>query len=234
MVAKFRKKLNNISDLFACNIYPGWYKGPATNMYKEMEDWNKSGKNRGLGISEYGAGGSIYQHEESPQKVRPSGKWHPEEYQSLVHETTFQAITETSYVWGSFVWNMFDFSSHIRNEGDHPGRNDKGLVTFDRKVRKDAYFFYQANLSEVPMVHITSKRFTRRGTAEVSVKVYSNCDEVRLHLNGKDLGLMEKGKMNVFRYPKIKLIVNQNEIKVIGRKEAVQLEDNCEWSYTEW
>ncbi|MHA1745759.1 MAG: glycoside hydrolase family 2 TIM barrel-domain containing protein [Promethearchaeota archaeon] len=234
MVGKFRKKLNNVSDLLACNIYPGWYKGPATNMYKEMGDWNKCGKERGLGISEYGAGGSIYHHEESPQKVRPSGKWHPEEYQSLVHETTFQAITETPYVWGSFVWNMFDFSSHIRNEGDHPGRNDKGLVTFDRKVRKDAYFFYQANLSEVPMVHITSKRFTRRGTADVSVKVYSNCDEVRLHLNGEDLGLMEEGKMNVFRYPKIKLKANQNQIKVIGQKEAVQVEDSCEWSYIEW
>ncbi|MHA1675521.1 MAG: glycoside hydrolase family 2 TIM barrel-domain containing protein [Promethearchaeota archaeon] len=234
MVAKFRKKLNNVSDIFACNIYPGWYKGKATDIYEEMDAWNKCGNERGLGISEYGAGGSIYQHEEFPKKIAPVGKWHPEEYQSLVHEATFQAITETPYVWGSFVWNMFDFSSHIRNEGDHPGRNDKGLVTFDRKVRKDAYFFYQANLSEEPMVHITSKRFTRRGSPELAVKVYSNCDEIQLHLNGQDLGLMEKGKMNIFRYPKITLKANKNQIKVIGRKNSVKIEDNCEWSYIEW
>ena len=91
------------------------------------------------------------------------------------------------FVWGSFVWNMFDFASDGRKEGDHPGRNDKGLVTYDRKVKKDAFYWFKANWSPEPFVHVTGRRFSPRPKGPTDIKVYSNAAKVRLRVGGAPL-----------------------------------------------
>src|SRR5207249_211179 len=127
---------------------------------------NKHAKSPTLpfGISEYGAGASIQFHSD-----RPVAGDHTEEYQTLFHEAYFRALKTRPYLWGKILWVMFDFASSGRNEGDTPGRNDKGLVTYDRKTRKDAFYFYKANWTSDPFVYITSRRFTDRTTAATSI-----------------------------------------------------------------
>ena len=73
----------------------------------------------------------------------------------MVHETAWAAMKARPFVWGTFVWNMFDFAVSTRHEGGVPGRNDKGLVTYDRKIKKDAFYFYKANWSDEPVLYIT-------------------------------------------------------------------------------
>ena len=110
-----------------------------------------------------------------------------------MHEANWAAIKARPFVWGSFVWNMFDFTSYFRREGGVAGVNDKGLVTRDRKTKKDAFYFYQANWSEEPVLYITSRRFTERTNAVTDVKIYSNADQVELLLNGKSQGKRSDG-----------------------------------------
>ncbi len=129
-------------------------------------------------MSEYGAGANVTQHEQNPKQPVTTSQWHPEEWQAIVHETAWPAMKARPFVWGTFVWNMFDFAVSTRHEGGVPGRNDKGLVTYDRKTKKDAFYFYQANWSDEPMVYITSRRFTERTNAVTDVKIYSNAKEV--------------------------------------------------------
>ena len=113
-----------------------------------------------------------------------AGPFHPEEYQTLLHEVTWAQMATRPFLWGKFVWNMFDFAVDTRNEGDTAGRNDKGLVSYDRQTRKDAFYWYQANWSAEPMVHINGRRFEPRNTETVDIKVYSNASSVRLTVNG--------------------------------------------------
>ncbi|MCP4760503.1 MAG: glycoside hydrolase family 2 protein [archaeon] len=233
MAGKFRKKLNNVTDILGVNLYPGWYAKKAEDMGEIIKSWQKAGKNRGVGVSEYGAGASLSHHEWPLGKwgMRDSfGNWHPEERQAYVHEVTFRHLKESPFVWGTFVWNMFDFAVASRNEGDTPGRNDKGLVSYDRKVKKDAYFFYQANLTDNPMVHITSRRWTERSEANTRAKVYSNCDSVELKLNGGSLGNMQKGSMNVFILENLTLVPGENTVEVIATVDGKTFTDSCTWT----
>ena len=99
-----------------------------------------------IAISEYGAGASIYHQQDSLVQTSPGSWWHPENWQTEYHIQNWKIISERPYVWGSFVWNMFDFGAAHRTEGDRPGINDKGLVTHDRKVKKDAFYFYKGQI----------------------------------------------------------------------------------------
>src|SRR5206468_1594851 len=136
-----------------------------------------------LALTEYGAGASVYYHSEHPIKTD-----HTEEYQCLYHEAHWAVIQRHPELWGTFIWAMFDFSIDSRKEGDHAGRNDKGLVTYDRRTRKDAFYFYEANWSDEPVLHLTSKRFATRGSSAIVVKAYSNAPQVELRVNGASTG----------------------------------------------
>ena len=216
-------KLNQTADLLARNSYPGWY-----------------GKVGGLGdggfgaISEYGAGANILHHEQGRTKgPETKGQWHPEEWQATVHEKVYGSFAKDPLKWGSFVWNMFDFSADNRNEGAIPGRNDKGLVTYDRKVRKDAFFFYQANWrQDIPVVYITSRRDTPRKTATTPVKVYSNCADLQVLVNGKALP-PTKGDNGVFVWNDIPLNPGKNTIEATGSRNGKTERDACTWERIE-
>ncbi|RSM38255.1 beta-galactosidase [Amycolatopsis balhimycina DSM 5908] len=176
------------ADLTGYNRYYGWYVPGAANLGTWADDLHRADPGRRIAVSEYGAGASVRQHEQHPAPPVPGGHWHPEEYQAEVAETSWRAIEARPYLWGSFVWVMFDFASDGRNEGDRPGINDKGLVTGDRLTAKDAFYWYQANWSSRPVLHITSARDTVRTTATTDVKVYAGTAPVSLCVNGVPLG----------------------------------------------
>jgi beta-galactosidase len=212
-------KLNQIADLLAWNRYPGWY-GPLGGL---------GGGGFGA-ISEYGAGANILHHEQGRTKGPDTrGQWHPEEWQAIAHEKAYASFAKEPLKWGSFIWNMFDFSADNRNEGAIPGRNDKGLVTYDRKIRKDAFFFYQANWrQDIPVVYITSRRDTPRKTATTPVKVYSNCPDLKVTVNGNPLPPVT-GSNGVFVWNDIPLNPGKNTIEATGTRNGKTERDACTW-----
>ncbi len=222
--------VNGIPDAIAFNRYFGWYTATKDVWPDELDLLHTTLPDRAVGISEYGAGASVNQHEDHPT-TRPSlaGVWHPEEWQATVHEAAYAAITQRPWLWGTFVWAMFDFAADDRHEGELNGRNDKGLVTYDRQVRKDAFYFYKANWSPDPMVYITSRRFTPRGAGLVPLKVYSNCDTVELVLNGHSLGRRSNGN-HVMLWEQVPLPVGQVEVHAIGTRGDRTVTDACTWT----
>jgi beta-galactosidase len=131
--------LRSTTDVIGYNVYLGWYMGSPSDFPNYIDGLHQSLPGRPLAVSEHGAGASVQQHQSPPSKPDPGGSFHPGEWQSLFHETYWKAMKTRRYLWGKFVWNMFDFASDGRNEGDTPGRNDKGLVTYNRLTRKDAF-----------------------------------------------------------------------------------------------
>jgi beta-galactosidase len=131
------------------------------------------------------------------------------------------------FLWCKFVWNMFDFAVAGRNEGDTPGRNDKGLVTYDRVVRKDAFYFYKANWTTNPMVHITGHTFTHRLTNVITAKVYANCDSVELILDGMSQG-SHRNTNCIFTWP-VTLSDGSNHFQAVGYKGVIRVSDSATW-----
>jgi beta-galactosidase len=226
--------VGRISELLALNVYPGWYVETPSAMGSIIDRWNAFYGSRGIIISEYGAGASIHQHQQDFTQ-RAAGRaprdWHPEEWQTIVHEGNYAAIRSRPYVPASFLWSMFDFASAGRKEGDTPGVNDKGLVTRDRKIRKDAYYFYQANWTTKPMVYLTSRRDTDRSTAETPVKVYSNLPKVTLKVNGKSYGELTGSDLRVFVWKSVPLVEGENRIEAEAVSPGGVVRDSCTWTY---
>jgi beta-galactosidase len=211
------------TDAVASNVYFGWYDHEFADLAPFLADNHARRPNVAEGLSEYGAGGSVLQQEETPRRPVAPSRWHPEQYQALYHEAAWRQIEAAPWLWASFVWVGFDFPSSGRNEGDAPGINDKGLVTLDRKVRKDAYFWYQANWAKQPMVHITSGRVVRRTLADTEVKVYSNQPAVSLRVNGVDLG--ERPVEGHIARWQVRLAPGANRVEA----RAGTLADSVEW-----
>jgi beta-galactosidase len=216
------------TELNAFNKYFGWYNDTVEEFGPWLDAIHTKYPERRIGITEYGAGASINQHSENPvQEPAQSGHYHPEEYQNVFHETYWQALQARPFIWCKFVWNMFDFAVGGRNEGDTPGRNDKGLVTYDRQVRKDAFYFYKANWTTNPMVYITGHTFTNRLTNSITAKVYANCDSVELFVNGTSQGSTTSTNC-IFTWP-VTLSSGTNLVKAVGNKGDVQVSDALVW-----
>ncbi len=224
-------QMNRIPDLLGWNIYPGWYSGWGTkeDFGKSLDDRRHDSRSGGFCVSEYGAGANITQHEENPKQPTAGGQWHPEEWQALLHEAAWPAMKARPFVWGTFVWAMFDFAVSSRHEGGVQGRNDKGLVTYDRKTKKDAFYYYKANWTEEPMVYITSRRFTERTNAVTDVKIYANTPEVELLLNGNSMGKRTDGTNGVFVWKDVSLKPGENQVDARGNKDGKTVTDNCSW-----
>lgn len=172
------------SDTVSYNRYFGWYWTKSEDIGPWADELHAKLPGRPIGVSEYGAGASIL-HQEDPVVKRPesNGYWHPEQYQTDFHIKHWREMKKRPFLWSTFIWVGIDFPSFKRNEGDRPAINDKGIVTEDRKVRKDAYYWYQANWSDVPMLHIASRRDVAKRTQQVKVQVFSNQPSVELRLN---------------------------------------------------
>lgn len=235
--ADFSNNVGWKSDIAAWNIYPGWYPDPNFDgNFEQLMDRKASFDSRPMGISEYGSGANTSQHELYPELGKNGltawGPWHPEEYQSLMHEQALEYINSHDCLWGTFVWNLFDFAVAWRNEGSQIALNDKGLVTSDRKIKKDSFYLYKANWNKADVfTHITSSRYVDRESVDTYVKVYSNCDEVTLFVNGVSAGKMEHKGNGVFFTENIRLSKGENNIKVVGKLAGDDAEytDECVW-----
>ena len=184
----------HISDVLSYNHYFGWYGGSTEMNGKWFDDFHKKYPNKAIGLSEYGCEALNWHTSE------PTQGDYTEEYQSYYHEELIKQIAERPYIWATHVWNMFDFAADARAEGGENGMNHKGLVTFDRKYKKDSFYAYKAWLNPEPMVHICSKRYVDRVEDVTRVTVYSNCDEVELFRNGESIGKQKKGKFPFFYF----------------------------------
>lgn len=219
--------VNWISDLTAFNKYYGWYGGTVADWPIILDDWHMHFPDKRIGLSEYGAGASINQHEYRTVRPDTRSQWHPEEWQCTVHEAVWKAVKDREWIWGTFAWCMFDFASDGRSEGDHMGRNDKGLVTYDRKTRKDAFYFYKANWSNEATVHITASRMNPRPAGLMQVKVYSNCDQLELFLDGATIGV-GTGKDGIYLWD-ANLSPGKHKFVAVGLKDGKTYKDQVVW-----
>ncbi|MBR5521651.1 MAG: glycoside hydrolase family 2 protein [Oscillospiraceae bacterium] len=172
--------VSKITDIVAWNLYLGWY---APGLF--LNDWfmkfyHWKYPERPLGYSEYGAEGMPNLH-----SARPKRGDHTEEYQAKYHEYMLECFERHPFLWGTYVWNMFDFAADARDQGGEPGMNHKGLVTFDRKIKKDSFYIYKAWWSNEKFVHLCGKRYEYRAEEITDITVYSNHDKVSLYNNGK-------------------------------------------------
>ena len=149
---------------------------------------------KAVGISEYGCE-ALNWHTSEPEQGD-----YTEEYQAYYHEEVIKQIIDRPYLWATHVWNMFDFAADSRAEGGENGMNHKGLVTFDRKYKKDSFYAYQAWLSSKPMLHICGKRYVDRVEPVTKITVYSNANEVELFADGESVGKQTKGKYPFFYF----------------------------------
>ncbi|TCK92500.1 beta-galactosidase [Natranaerovirga hydrolytica] len=212
--------LNFITDMLGYNLYYGWYYEDIEKLDEWMNHFHKENPEVCLGISEYGADSNLAFHSDQP-KVKD----YTEEFQSLYHEKTYAIIESKPYLWGSFVWNMFDFGSDIRNEGGTKGKNCKGLVTFDREIKKDAFYFYKAKWSDNPFIHICEKRFVNRCDEQITIKVYSNLKNASLYVNGVQVDSSE-GE-TIYSFVNVPLTMGENEVVVRGNSKGNEYIDKA-------
>lgn len=186
--------MHGITDVESYNHYYGWYGGRMEDNGPWLDNFHKVHPEICLGLSEYGCEGIITYHGPNP----PQCKDYSEEYQALYHEHMAKVLDERPWIWSSHVWNMFDFGCAARNEGGVAGRNNKGLVTIDRKIKKDSYYIYRAYWNKEPMIHLCGKRYAQRAGDTTEIKVYSNQPTVTLYLNGEKVEEQSADKVFIF------------------------------------
>ncbi len=211
-------------DVVGWNKYFGWNKSEqqAAAFFDEA---HQSG--HPVGISEYGRGGSPLQHADPvhASEVSFPGTYHPEEYQAICHEGYWLALKERNYLPFKAIWQFSDMQSCIKDEGDTPGRNDKGMVTYDRQTLKDSYYFYKANWNPSPMLHLCSQRFTERSFAETSVRVYTTLSNATLYVNGQKISKKSPDGVHRIIWEDIHLQSGDNHIEV----RSGDLSEHCVW-----
>jgi beta-galactosidase len=223
---------NFITDAIAMNKYFGWYYNKSEDFGPYFDGWHAKYPNAKIGISEYGAGANVHQHVGQfvpEQDPRPSsrGKWHPEEKQTAYHMSHIKMIDERDYIWGTFVWNMFDFGSNMRTEGDTPHINDKGLVSYDRKYRKDAFYLYKANWNkEVKTTHLCSRDYIERKEDIADIIAFTTAPSAKLFINGKQVGTMKTDQYATVAWKNIKLASGKNLVEI----RTSDGNDSAEWT----
>lgn len=221
--------INEVTDLIGWNKYFGWYGGEPKQIGSWADEIHVQSPHLKISISEYGAGASIFHHQDELVPANPTNYWHPEAWQAHYHEENWKAINERPYIWGSFIWNLFDFGAVHRTEGDRAGRNDKGLVTFDRRTKKDAFWFYKASWNkDQPVLYIANRRFVNRTNANTFVRVYSNLDIAELFVNGVSLG-KSTVKDAIVQWNEVSLKKGINSIEVRAKHGKSLITDSCNW-----
>ena len=201
-------KVAHITDVVSWNLYLGWYVPGFKLNDLWIDFFHKVYPNRCLGYSEYGAEAMTTLHSAKPRRGDQT-----EEYQALYHEYLLECFAKRPFMWATHVWNMFDFAADARDQGGEPGMNHKGLVTFDRRTKKDSFYLYKAWWNEKDsFVHICSKRFADRAEAKIEIKVYSNQKSVTLYCDGKEIGTKTGSHVFTFGVP----ISGKHEIRAVS------------------
>ncbi len=242
---KTRQDLSKVTDLIGYNRYFGWYMPQPLNAAKQlgtvMDRLHAKHPGKPISLSEYGAGAAPSQHSDDIRSgfVNFAGRPQPEEFANFVHEASWPAIRERDYIFGSWVWNMFDFTSDLRLEGDSVDLNTKGLVTSDRKTRKDAFYYYKAQWNPEPMIHLTGKRYADRAYPRMEVRAYSNGERAVLRMNGVAIGETAcPDKLCVWPNVALKPGPNRAEVSILGAMAPgqggasmpLQIEDTAIWN----
>ena len=197
----------HISDIVSWNLYLGWYTPFLWLNDLWVDFFHMVYPNRALGYSEYGCEAMTNLHSSHPYRGDQT-----EEYQCVYHEYMLRFFEKRPFMWATHLWNMFDFAADARNQGGEPGMNHKGLVTFDREIKKDSFYLYKAYWSKDAFVHICGKRYIDRTEKVTEVKVYSNYDEVTLYANGKKIATKKGNKVFKFRV----MLESETEIKAVA------------------
>lgn len=219
------------ADVSGANRYFGWYYGDPSGLGPHLDALRAARPNQPLSVTEYGAGGATSIHTDNALggDVDQRGRNQPEEYESYIHETAWATLSSKPYLWATWLWNSFDFATTRRREGDAIDINTKGLVTYDRAIRKDAYYFHKANWSAAPTVHINGRRYVDRAYPFTDVRVYSNAPETELVVGGKSLGTMKDCPQRICVWPKVALAAGSNAVIARGRFAGGVTEDRLEW-----
>ncbi|MBR1757750.1 MAG: glycoside hydrolase family 2 protein [Lachnospiraceae bacterium] len=199
--------LIDIADIGSYNLYFGWYLGELTQNDSFFDEYHERFPNRVIGFSEYGADANPKFHSPEPDKGD-----YTEEYQCVYHEHILKCIDERPYLWATHVWNLFDFAADGRDEGGEHGVNQKGLVTMDRQLKKDAFYLYKAAWSKEPFVHLCGRRYADRAEETTQIKVYSNCDTVALFVDEQLLEEKNGKRVFTFAVP----LTGKHEIKAVS------------------
>ena len=220
----------SVTDLSGANRYFGWYYGKPSDLGPHLDALHHTRPAQPMAVTEYGAGGAISLHSDNAlggpeSRNRPQA----EEYESYIHEQNWSTLRSKPYLWGTFLWNSFDFGSTTRSEGNAQDINTKGIVTFDHKYRKDPYFFYKANWTATPTVHINSSLYTERAYRIADVRVYSNAPKTSLKVNGKLIGVLADCPDRICVWNGVVLSPGANNIIATGSFPKGDVEDKMQW-----
>lgn len=220
-----------VVDLNGMNRYFGWYYGKRTDLGPNLDATHALRPNQALAVTEYGAGGATSIHSDNVMggAVDARGRAQPEEVQSWIHEANWRDIAARPFVSASWLWTSFDFATTIRREGDAEDINTKGLVTYDRKIRKDAFYFYKANWATTPTVHINGSRYLDRAYPVTDVRVYSNAPATELMVGGRSYGVRQNCPDRVCIWQDIRLGIGANEVVARARFASGPVEDRVTW-----
>lgn len=225
--------VNLNADVQAMNRYYGWYEGEIKDFDKWIENLENKYPEQRLILSEYGADGNIFQQTEYlGESLDWTKPYYPETFETKVHEYQWNAIQKHPYIIASYLWNMFDFATPMANRGGIPARNMKGLITFDRKTKKDVFYFYKANWSQSPVLYITQRRNTEREKKQTSITIYSNIGTPKVYLNGQELTKSHKGYTDIhYIFEPVTLAMGKNTIRTIAEKNGKEYVDEIIWYY---
>lgn len=225
--------VNQNTDVQGMNRYFGWYEKKIQDIEPWVEKLEKEYPWQKLMLTEYGADANIEHQTEYLGDALNWGKpFYPETFQTKTHEYQWSVISNHPYIIASYLWNTFDFAVPMWKRGGVPARNLKGLVTFDRKIKKDSYFWYKANWSKEPVLYLTQRRNVNREKKETTVTVYSNIGTPKVYLNGKELTGIRKGYTDVhYVFDKVTLESGKNILKATVSSGGKEYTDEIEWMY---
>ena len=224
----------SVTDLSGANRYFGWYYDAPSDLGPHLDALHHTRPAQPMAVTEYGAGGAISLHSDNALGG-PNSRYRPqaEEYESYIHEQNWSTLRSKPYLWGTFIWNSFDFGSMARGEGNAKDINTKGIVTFDHKYRKDAYFFYKANWTATPTVHINSSLYAERAYRTADVRVYSNAPKTSLKVNGRLIGVLADCPDRICVWNGVALSLGPNNIMATGVFSKREVEDRVQWHLSE-
>ena len=225
--------VNLVADIQGMNRYFGWYEKKIQDIKPLVENLEKEYPHQKLMLTEYGADANLnHQTEYLGDALNWTKEFYPETFATKTHEYQWSVIAAHPYIIASYLWNTFDFCAPMWVRGGVPARNMKGLVTFDRKIKKDSYFWYKANWSKEPVLYLTQRRNWDREKKETSVTVYSNIGTPKVYLNGKELTGIREGYTPVhYIIDNITLDMGKNIVKTVVVKDGKTYEDEIEWVY---